>query len=495
MWGLTTARAAAPNTAHAAPVNAAGVATNAAEAGSFWQRLNDVSDAATEMIDGVEHSSRAGWHTIEDTVARSLAQGADTVRDVPVVNTLVRGTNAVTNFTTEVIGGLAGGATSLLTGAAHAIVNPLDTINGLGSMVAHTDPTIGLLSRLAQNTYGVATGERDVGSALSNTFDMNAATQQNASYWSNVATQLAQPYVESAQQGHPGEIVGRGAFDIAAILGGSSSRATNTTRAVDLGSDLRRATTNAERLQMSELRMEGELVNRGLMRGPRLTRDMMQQYNRCIGNLTEVQAGREALDHIVSFEKNPELLAHDHPSLDRGRTAGMFDGTNMRIGMGVSDEAVEMTLVHEGRHGAFFDGEAGLRAARATKKPLMYAHEYLIHEGRSYGAEIRYSEEAERAANATGNVERASRFKSAREGIIGYEQYEAAYRAKRDELVALGRPAAEVEATAREAGAEAIGNEVGRRELAAAEGGPRATTTYIRDALDFWEAANRPRAR
>ncbi|MFN0247316.1 MAG: hypothetical protein ACKV2T_10550 [Kofleriaceae bacterium] len=211
---------------------------------------------------------------------------------------------------------------------------------------------------------------------------------------------------------------------------------------------------------------------------PAMTEAMAHEYNAAAERMSETAAGREALEQLGG---PPQLLPHDAPQLQQA--AGHFDG-KVTLGVKAGDrEALELTAVHEARHKAAFESEVGLDITRASGEED-YILKYLVHEGRSYGAEIRYADEALAAAEAAGETDRAARLLDLRQNTIGYDAYRTASDDARKRALDAGAPAEKAEMLAREAGARAIAKTILRAELAS--GDTRSGTGYMQTARTHW---------
>jgi hypothetical protein len=213
---------------------------------------------------------------------------------------------------------------------------------------------------------------------------------------------------------------------------------------------------------------------------PAMTEAMAHEYNAAAERMSETAAGREALEQLGG---PPQLVPHDAPQLNQG-AAGLFDGSRVTLGVKAGDrEALELTAVHEARHKANMEAEVGLDVARASSEEE-YILKYLVHEGRSYGAEIRYADEAVAAAEAAGETDRAARLLELRQNTIGYDAYKTASDDTRKRALDSGASAEKAEMLAREAGARAIAKTILRAELAS--GDTSSNTGYMETARNHW---------
>ncbi|MGE0399251.1 MAG: hypothetical protein AB7T06_21245 [Kofleriaceae bacterium] len=187
---------------------------------SAYEGANAFSDAASGYIKEGEHAVMDGVRWVEDGIDHGSHALAAQVADVPILGSVAEGAADAVTFMGQVSGGAWGGATSLIGGAANAIVNPLDTVMALETMAEHTGGPLGQTLRFGHGLVDMATGDRGFGDVMDATFNPMREAEENGRYWSNVGSAFLAPYKESIDQGRYGEVVGRGGFDLAMLLSG-----------------------------------------------------------------------------------------------------------------------------------------------------------------------------------------------------------------------------------------------------------------------------------
>lgn len=172
---------------------------------------------ATQAVDG----GIAHWRGMSRVMGQWLTS---TTQGVPVIGSMARGEAWLANQGAQVLGGLAKGGVGLAGGLTTMVVDPIDTVAGIGQMAAHV-PGVMMPSAEAVQTQGLRGA-------------LDAERQQDAQFWSGVGNQILDPYRQEVAGGKSAEALGRGIFDIGSLLidGGEG-------RAADAGGAARVAET------------------------------------------------------------------------------------------------------------------------------------------------------------------------------------------------------------------------------------------------------------
>lgn len=165
----------------------------------------DAIDNTVDWLEGQAH--KGGQAQIEAT------------KDIPVLGTLAKGSAAVTDFSTELMGGFIKGAGNFAGGVASMAANPIGTTKGLWAMGTHI-PGIGLPAKILDKGIDVATGDKKLGDAFDETLG-SKATEDDAKFWKGVGGHFLKPYGEAIDKGKYGEVAGRAIFDIGTIVAGA----------------------------------------------------------------------------------------------------------------------------------------------------------------------------------------------------------------------------------------------------------------------------------
>jgi hypothetical protein len=214
---------------------------------SIWDVASDVyhgaCDVGKEISGGVkwaEDGITSGVHSAEDWVDQESHALASTVADVPVLGTLAESVADNVSMTTEVLGGVVGGATSLVGGVVNAVAHPLDTASGIEALAEHV-PVTGDLLRMGHNALNVVEGKESVGEALDHSFNPLTIAQDDAKFWGAMGSAIIDPYKQSIDEGRYGEVAGRAAFDIGSLLIGAGE-ANAGVKGAEVAADAARAT-------------------------------------------------------------------------------------------------------------------------------------------------------------------------------------------------------------------------------------------------------------
>ena len=156
--------------------------------------------------------SKEGWNML-----------AEEAEGIPVIEDLASGAAWVGGHAADFTGGVLKGATHLVGGVAGMVVNPVDTAIGLRGLAEHARIAPGMPNPLqvAHGLYNVIANDADLGSELNRTLNPAEITKGDYTMLKGLATGIAQPYIESYEQGNYGEMAGRGVFDIAMLLLGA----------------------------------------------------------------------------------------------------------------------------------------------------------------------------------------------------------------------------------------------------------------------------------
>src|SRR5262245_8226373 len=110
---------------------AGAASTVAGVAGDAYNGACAVGNTVSNAVHSAEEGITNGVHTAEDWVNKESHALAGQVADIPVVGALANGAADYVSMNAEVLGGVVGGATTLVGGVANAVAHPIDTVNGL----------------------------------------------------------------------------------------------------------------------------------------------------------------------------------------------------------------------------------------------------------------------------------------------------------------------------------------------------------------------------
>lgn len=200
---------------HVAPMRNAHGPWEMLQAG--WEMNGSARKLASGYIKNGEEAIGQGIDWLEDKNHDVYQWAADKTKGVPVLEQVANAGVHVSDFGTQLVGGVLKGATGLVGGVANMAVNPVDTLKGLATMNEHL-PGTGILSKGLHGLYNVATGQESMAD-LRKRMDPLQSMQDDAAFWKTVGSGLIEPYKEAWNKGKYGEIAGRGAFDIVTTIG------------------------------------------------------------------------------------------------------------------------------------------------------------------------------------------------------------------------------------------------------------------------------------
>ncbi|HEX3473549.1 MAG TPA: hypothetical protein VHT91_00835 [Kofleriaceae bacterium] len=268
----------------------------------------DVGKAISGGVKWAQDGITSGVHSAEDWVNQESHTLASTVADVPVLGTLAEGMADNVSMTTEVLGGVVGGATSLVGGVVNAVAHPLDTAAGVEALAEHV-PVTGDLLRMGHNALNVVEGKESVGEALDHSFNPLTIAQDDTKFWGAMGSAIIDPYKQSIDEGRYGEVAGRAAFDIGSLLIGAGE-ANAGVKGAEVAADAARATEiAADAARGSEIAADaarGSEVAADAARGSEVAADASRT--------SEIAADAErATDATRAAEEAVETPARDAP--------------------------------------------------------------------------------------------------------------------------------------------------------------------------------------
>lgn len=208
-------------------------------ASGAYQGVSDVGSAISGGVQWAEDGITSGVHSAEDWVNQGSHALASTVSDVPVLGTLAEGAADYVSTNAEVLGGVVGGATSLVGGVVNAVAHPLDTVSGLEALAEHV-PFTGDLLRVGHNAINVVEGRESIGDAMDHSFNPMTIASDDATFWGAMGSAIIDPYRMSIDEGRYGEVAGRAAFDIGSLLLGAGE-ANAAVKGTEVAADAARA--------------------------------------------------------------------------------------------------------------------------------------------------------------------------------------------------------------------------------------------------------------
>src|SRR5262249_10564717 len=181
----------------------------------------DVGNEVGGAVKSAENGIMDGVHGAEDFVSNESHALAGTVADVPVLGTLANGAADMVSTNAQLLGGVVGGATTLVGGVVNAVAHPLDTAAGLEALAEHSPGPLGTMLTAGHNALNVVEGKESVDDALNNTLNPLAVAQNDAKFFGAMGDAILDPYKKEAAEGRYGEMAGRAAFDIGSLLIGA----------------------------------------------------------------------------------------------------------------------------------------------------------------------------------------------------------------------------------------------------------------------------------
>jgi hypothetical protein len=209
-------------------------------AATAYHGAASLANKASGYVQRAEHGVTRGLHAAEDWVDQGSHALAGRVVNVPVLGPVAQGLADQATMTTQLAGGVLGGATTLLGGIANAALHPIDTVAGVEAMVEHTPTPLGMMARGAHGLLDVARGRQTVGGMINRAVNPLATRQEDAEFWGQMGAALIEPYRQSIKEGRYGEAVGRGAFDVGSLLLGVGEVG-EAARGVGVAGDVARA--------------------------------------------------------------------------------------------------------------------------------------------------------------------------------------------------------------------------------------------------------------
>ena len=224
-------------------------------ASSAYHGAVSLANAGSGYIQRAEHGVTRGLHAAEDWVDQGSHALAGHVADVPGLGFVARGLADQATMTTQLAGGMVGGATTMVGGIFNAALHPIDTVAGVEAMAEHTPGPLGTMTRGAHDLIDVARGRQTVGGMIHRAVSPEATRKEDEEFWGRMGSAVIDPYRQSSSEGRYGEAVGRGVFDIGTMLlgvgeVGEAARgvgvAGHVARAADVADVTRAASTAGE---------------------------------------------------------------------------------------------------------------------------------------------------------------------------------------------------------------------------------------------------------
>jgi hypothetical protein len=187
------------------------------------ERAHERKSAAS--VRAAEKSFGRGVERVEGAISGGADWLADQVEGIPGLgDSARRGATTVSDYA-QIGTGVVKGAGTLVGGLAQMVVNPIDTIAGLGALAEHV-PTMSMIGipnplKMAHAGYDVIANDRPWQNAYDSVFNPVASQREDTEFFMKMGKGLLEPYAEAAGRGRFGEVVGRGAFDIGSLFIGA----------------------------------------------------------------------------------------------------------------------------------------------------------------------------------------------------------------------------------------------------------------------------------
>ena len=195
-----------------------GVANTATSA---YNGAVNLTNTASGYIQRAEGGITHGLHAAEDWVDHGTHALAGRVANVPVLGGIASGMADQLTAGTQILGGMVGGATTMVGGIANAALHPISTAAGVEAMVEHSRTPLGTMARGGHDLIDVARGQRSFGSMINRAVNPLATAREDAQFWGRMGSAIIDPYRASVHEGRYGEALGRGVFDIGSMLIGA----------------------------------------------------------------------------------------------------------------------------------------------------------------------------------------------------------------------------------------------------------------------------------
>lgn len=124
-------------------------------------------------------------------------------------------------MTTQLAGGVLGGASTMVGGILNAALHPINTAAGVEAMVEHTPGPLGTMTRGAHDLIDVAHGRQTAGGMIERAVNPFATRKEDEEFWGRMGSAIIDPYRQSIKEGRPGEALGRGVFDLGSMILGA----------------------------------------------------------------------------------------------------------------------------------------------------------------------------------------------------------------------------------------------------------------------------------
>lgn len=240
-------------------------------ASSAYGGAVSLANMASGYIQRAEHGVTRELHAAEDWVDQASHSLAGRVANVPVLGSAARGLADQATMTTQLAGGVLGGASTMVGGICNAALHPIDTASGVEAMAEHTPGPLGTMTRGAHDLIDVARGRQTAGGMIERAVNPTATRKEDEEFWGRVGSAVIDPYRQSIKEGRSGEAIGRGAFDIGSMLlgvgeigeaGRGAGVAGEVGRASDMADAARAASTAGDAKAVSKV---GEYSTAGEM--------------------------------------------------------------------------------------------------------------------------------------------------------------------------------------------------------------------------------------
>ena len=214
-------------------------------ASSAYHGAVNLTNTASGYIQRAERGVTNGLHAAEDWVDQGSHALAGRVANVPLLGSVAQGVADQVTMGTQLVGGVLGGATTMVGGIANAALHPIDTVAGVEAMVEHSGGPIGTVARGAHDLIDVARGRQTMGGMINRAVNPLATAQEDAEFWGRMGSAITDPYRQSMSEGRYGEALGRGVFDIGSMLIGAGEVG-EAARGAGVAGDVARASELAD---------------------------------------------------------------------------------------------------------------------------------------------------------------------------------------------------------------------------------------------------------